>query len=79
MLDPLYTAVSWVLLRWYQLFTTLGMSKSGGLTWALSIVMLVVEVGEAVAVAAAGDNELVISNRALGFGESARSKVNIEP
>jgi YidC/Oxa1 family membrane protein insertase len=41
MLDPLYTAVSWVLLRWYQLFTTLGMSKSGGLTWALSIVMLV--------------------------------------
>ncbi|MDQ1749540.1 MAG: hypothetical protein QOE71_596, partial [Pseudonocardiales bacterium] len=24
MLDPLYTAVSWVLLRWYQLFTFLG-------------------------------------------------------
>ena len=42
MLDFLYTAVSWVLLRWYQLFTTLGMSKTGGLTWALSIVMLVV-------------------------------------
>jgi YidC/Oxa1 family membrane protein insertase len=41
-LDFLYTAVSWVLLRWYQLFTFLGMSKTGGLTWALSIVMLVV-------------------------------------
>jgi YidC/Oxa1 family membrane protein insertase len=42
MLDFLYTAVSWVLLRWYQLFTALGLSKTGGLTWALSIVMLVV-------------------------------------
>ena len=41
MLDFLYTAVSWVLLRWYQLFTALGLSKTGGLTWALSIVMLV--------------------------------------
>lgn len=42
MLDFLYTAVSWVLLRWYQLFTVLGMSKTSGLTWALSIIMLVV-------------------------------------
>jgi YidC/Oxa1 family membrane protein insertase len=42
MLDFLYTAVSWVLLRWYQLFTMLGMSKDSGLTWALSIIMLVV-------------------------------------
>src|ERR1700712_1523212 len=42
MLDFLYTAVSWVLLRWYQLFTVLGMPKTGGLTWALSIIMLVV-------------------------------------
>lgn len=42
MLDFLYTAVSWVLLRWYQLFTALGMSKTSGLTWALSIIMLVV-------------------------------------
>jgi YidC/Oxa1 family membrane protein insertase len=41
-LDFLYTAVSWVLLRWYQLFTFLGMSKTSGLTWALSIIMLVV-------------------------------------
>jgi YidC/Oxa1 family membrane protein insertase len=42
MLDFLYTAVSWVLLRWYQLFTLLGMDKQSGLTWALSIVMLVI-------------------------------------
>jgi YidC/Oxa1 family membrane protein insertase len=42
MLDPLYTAVSWVLLRWYQLFTVLGLNPDSGLTWALSIVMLVV-------------------------------------
>jgi YidC/Oxa1 family membrane protein insertase len=42
MLDPLYTAVSWVLLRWYQLFTLLGLGKDSGLTWALSIIMLVV-------------------------------------
>lgn len=41
-LDFLYTAVSWVLLRWYQLFTFLGLSKTSGLTWALSIIMLVV-------------------------------------
>jgi YidC/Oxa1 family membrane protein insertase len=41
-LDFLYTAVSWVLLRWYQLFTVVGMSKTSGLTWALSIIMLVV-------------------------------------
>jgi YidC/Oxa1 family membrane protein insertase len=37
-----YTVVSWVLLRWHQLFTLLGMQSSGGLTWALSIIMLVV-------------------------------------
>lgn len=42
MLDPLYIAVSWVLLRWYWVFTKLGMDPNGGLTWALSIVMLVV-------------------------------------
>lgn len=41
MLDFLYTAVSWVLLRWYQLFTFLGLGKDSGLTWALSIIMLV--------------------------------------
>lgn len=42
MLDFLYTAVSWVLLRWYQLFTFLGLGKQSGLTWALSIIMLVI-------------------------------------
>jgi kynurenine formamidase len=31
-----------VLLRWYQLFTWLGMDQKSGLTWALSIIMLVV-------------------------------------
>ncbi|HEV2886582.1 MAG TPA: membrane protein insertase YidC [Jatrophihabitans sp.] len=42
MLDFLYTSISWVLLRWYQLFTLLGLDEKSGLTWALSIVMLVV-------------------------------------
>lgn len=42
MLDFLYTSISWVLLRWYQLFTWLGMDQKSGLTWALSIIMLVV-------------------------------------
>jgi YidC/Oxa1 family membrane protein insertase len=40
-LDFLYIAVSWVLLRWHQLFS-LFMDPDSGLTWALSIVMLVV-------------------------------------
>jgi YidC/Oxa1 family membrane protein insertase len=40
-LDFLYIAVSWVLLRWHQFFS-LFMDKDSGLTWALSIVMLVV-------------------------------------
>ncbi len=42
MLDFLYTTISWVLLRWYQLFTWLGMDQKSGLTWTLSIVMLTV-------------------------------------
>jgi len=42
MLDFLYTSISWVLLRWYQLFTLLGLDERSGLTWALSIIMLVV-------------------------------------
>lgn len=42
MLDFLYTSISWVLLRWYQLFTWLGMDQKSGLTWALSIIMLTV-------------------------------------
>jgi YidC/Oxa1 family membrane protein insertase len=41
-LDFLYTAVSWVLLRWHQLFTAIGLDKAGGLNWALSIIFLVI-------------------------------------
>ena len=40
--NVLYTAVSWVLLRWHQLFTAMGMKSDGGITWALSIVFLVI-------------------------------------
>ncbi|UQX88551.1 membrane protein insertase YidC [Jatrophihabitans telluris] len=42
MLNPLYTAVSWVLLRWHQLFDIIGLNPDAGLTWALSIIMLTV-------------------------------------
>ena len=41
MLDFLYVAVSWVLLRWHDLFS-LFIDKNSGLNWALSIVFLVV-------------------------------------
>src|SRR5581483_4383720 len=41
MLDFLYTAVSWVLLRWHSFFS-LFLNKDSGLNWALSIVFLVV-------------------------------------
>jgi YidC/Oxa1 family membrane protein insertase len=41
-LDFLYTAVSWVLLRWHQLFTAVGLKETGGLNWALSIIFLVI-------------------------------------
>jgi YidC/Oxa1 family membrane protein insertase len=41
-LNFLYVAVSWVLLRWHDLFTALGMSQSSGFGWALSIVFLVI-------------------------------------
>jgi YidC/Oxa1 family membrane protein insertase len=40
-LDFLYIAVSWVLLRWHDLFS-LFIDKDSGLNWALSIVFLVV-------------------------------------
>jgi YidC/Oxa1 family membrane protein insertase len=40
-LNFLYTAVSWVLLRWHDLFS-LVLDKDSGLNWALSIVFLVV-------------------------------------
>ncbi|MCU1657344.1 MAG: YidC/Oxa1 family rane protein insertase [Pseudonocardiales bacterium] len=42
MFNFLYTAVSWVLLQWHHLFTTLGLNKDGGLNWALSIIFLVI-------------------------------------
>jgi YidC/Oxa1 family membrane protein insertase len=41
-LNFLYIAVSWVLLRWHDLFTTIGFSDSSGFGWALSIVFLVI-------------------------------------
>jgi YidC/Oxa1 family membrane protein insertase len=41
-LNFLYVAVSWVLLRWHDLFTAMGMSQSSGWGWALSIVFLVI-------------------------------------
>ena len=42
MLDFLYTGVSWVLLRWHDLFTLVGINAASGLNWALSIVFLVI-------------------------------------
>jgi YidC/Oxa1 family membrane protein insertase len=44
LLNPLYIAVSWVLLRWHEAFTWLGMNGDSGLTWALSIVFLVITI-----------------------------------
>jgi YidC/Oxa1 family membrane protein insertase len=41
-LNFLYTAVSWVLLRWHSLFSAIGLDPAGGLNWALSIIFLVV-------------------------------------
>ncbi len=43
-LNFLYSGVSWVLLRWHQFLTLLGLSAGSGLTWALSIIFLVVTV-----------------------------------
>ena len=42
MFNFLYTAVSWVLLQWHHLFSAIGLSKTSGLNWALSIVFLVI-------------------------------------
>jgi YidC/Oxa1 family membrane protein insertase len=41
-LNFLYVAVSWVLLRWHQLLGAIGLDPDSGLTWALSIVLLVI-------------------------------------
>ena len=42
MLDFLYTGVSWVLLRWHDLFTFLGLNAASGVNWSLSIIFLVI-------------------------------------
>ena len=43
MFDWLYTAISWVLKMWHSLFSTF-LDPASGLTWALSIVFLVITV-----------------------------------
>ncbi len=43
MLNWLYTAISWVLLRWHQVWG-LVFNPNGGVAWALSIVFLVITV-----------------------------------
>jgi YidC/Oxa1 family membrane protein insertase len=43
LLDWLYTAISWVLGQWHALFSTF-LDPAGGLTWALSIMFLVVTI-----------------------------------
>jgi YidC/Oxa1 family membrane protein insertase len=42
--DILYTAVSWVLLRWHQHFTAVGIAQDSGINWSLSIIFLVITV-----------------------------------
>jgi YidC/Oxa1 family membrane protein insertase len=44
LLNPLYIAVSWVLLRWHDLFKAIGLDPNSGVTWALSIAFLVVTI-----------------------------------
>ncbi len=41
-LGPLEWVVSWIMVRFHDLFTALGMSPTGGLSWTLSIVGLVI-------------------------------------
>ena len=43
MFDWLYTAISWVMARWHDVFSTF-LDPAGGITWALSIVFLVVTI-----------------------------------
>ncbi len=43
MLDWLYTAISWVMKTWHSLFSTF-LDPASGITWALSIIFLVVTV-----------------------------------
>ena len=42
-LDWLYTGISWVLLRWHDLFSTF-LDPASGITWALSIIFLVITI-----------------------------------
>ncbi len=39
-MNPLYYAISFVLMQWHSLWTKLGLSESGGAAWALSIIGL---------------------------------------
>ena len=41
-MNPLYYAISFVLMRWHDLWTKLGLDPSGGASWALSIIGLTV-------------------------------------
>ncbi|WP_091542003.1 membrane protein insertase YidC [Modestobacter sp. DSM 44400] len=43
MLDPLYTAIAWVMKQWHALFSTF-LDPASGITWALAIVFLVVTI-----------------------------------
>ncbi|WP_369130489.1 membrane protein insertase YidC [Modestobacter roseus] len=43
MLDWLYTAIAWVMKQWHSLFSTF-LDPAGGITWALSIVFLVITI-----------------------------------
>ena len=43
MLDWIYTAIAWVMKQWHSLFSTF-LDPAGGITWALSIVFLVVTI-----------------------------------
>jgi YidC/Oxa1 family membrane protein insertase len=43
LLDWLYTAIAWVMARWHDVLSTF-LDPAGGLTWALSIALLVVTV-----------------------------------
>src|SRR3990170_1187771 len=39
-MDPLYYAISFILMQWHSLWTWLGLSATGGAAWALSIIGL---------------------------------------
>jgi YidC/Oxa1 family membrane protein insertase len=42
LLDPLYNAVAWIVIKLHALLTNVGLDPDGGLTWGLSIVFLVI-------------------------------------